>query len=109
MSAEISRIGDYSYRLPEGVFLLETDADYVKACHALSEGASGGMSLIFWVRKRHHFTWLQKFCEEIRLSVRFTEKTARDLLADAWNVAVPDWLTDEDCAVMKLLDLDLRQ
>jgi len=109
MSAEISYIGNHTYHLPEGARLLETDADYVKACHILSEEASGGMSLIFWARKRHHFIWLQKFCEEIRMAARFTEKTARDLLADAWNVTVPDWLSDEDCAAMKLLDLDLRQ
>ncbi|MBU2027973.1 MAG: hypothetical protein KJ814_10210, partial [Proteobacteria bacterium] len=105
MSVEISYIGDYDQQPPEGVLLLETDADYLKACHALSEGASGETRLIVLVRKRHHFVWLQKFCDEIRMVVQFTEKTARDLLADAWNVFVPDWLTDEDCLSMKLLDL----
>lgn len=108
MKFEVSYIGDYAYSLPEGVYLAEKDADYVQACHALVTRASEKKPLKIWVRKGYHFSWLQKFCEQIHLSCNFSEKTARLILADAWNVTVPEWLQDEDVVTQKLLDLNIK-
>ena len=108
MNFEVSYIGDYEYNLPEGGYLAEKDADYVQACHALVTCASEKKPLKIWVRKGYHFSWLQKFCEQIHLSCYFSEKTARLVLADAWNVTVPEWLKDEDVVTLRLLDLNIK-
>lgn len=108
MKREISYIGDYGYAFPEGVYIVEKDADYVKACHYLSMPADDGSSLKIWVKKRHLFTWLQHFCEQVQLPCDFVEKTARLILAEAWNIILPEWLTDEDIVAQKLLDLDVK-
>ena len=80
MKFEISHIGDYGYALPEGVFLVEKDADYVKACHSLTTSDADKSSLNIWVRKRYLFAWLQQFCEQIQLPCDFVEKTAASSL-----------------------------
>ena len=108
MKFEISHIGDYGYALPEGVFLVEKDADYVKACHSLTTSDADKSSLNIWVRKRYLFAWLQQFCEQIQLPCDFVEKTARLILAEAWNVILPECLSDEDIVSQKLLDLDVK-
>ncbi|KAF0159517.1 MAG: hypothetical protein FD159_458 [Syntrophaceae bacterium] len=108
MKFEISYIGDYSHVLPEGVFLAEGEAGYVKACHALIAQVSKNKSLKIWVRKRYLFAWLQHFCEQIQLPFDCVEKTARLILSETWNVTLPEWLTDEDVVSQKLLDLDVK-
>jgi hypothetical protein len=108
MSCEVSYIGDYAYHLPEDVFLAEKDADYVKACLALTASASKKTPLKIWVRKHYIYTWLQNFCEQTQLSCHFSEKTARLVLSDTWGVTVPDWLTDEDVVSLKLLDMAVK-
>ena len=60
------------------------------------------------MRKRYHFSWLQKFCEQTQFSCNFSEKTARLVLSDTWNVTVPEWVTDEDVVSLKLLDLAVK-
>ena len=109
MSFEVSYIGGYAYRLPEDVFLAEKDADYVKACHALTASAFKKTPLKIWVRKHYIYTWLQNFCEQTQLPCHFSEKTARLVLSDIWGVTVPDWLTDEDVISLKLLDLAVKK
>ena len=101
--------GGYAYRLPEDVFLAEKDADYVKACHALTASASKKTPLKIWVRKHYIYIWLQNFCEQTQLLCHFSEKTARLVLSDIWGVTVPDWLTDEDVISLKLLDLAVKK
>ena len=108
MSFEVSYIGNYAYHLPEDVFLAEKDADYVRACHALTASASKKTPLKIWVRKHYIYTWLQNFCEQTQLSCHFSEKTARLVLSDTWGVTVPDWLTDEDVVSLKLLDMAVK-
>ena len=108
MSFEVSYIGDYAYRLPEDVLLAEKDADYVRACRALTASASKKTPLKIWVRKHYIYTWLQNFCEQTQLPCHFSEKTARLVLSDTWGVTVPDWVTDEDVISLKLLDLAVK-
>jgi hypothetical protein len=108
MKFEISYIGDYSYTLPEGIFVTEGDADYVKACHALVTHFSGDKPLKIWVRKLYHFTWLQQFCVQIHFPCDFVEKTARIILAETWNVTLPEWLKDEDIEALNLLELNIK-
>jgi len=108
MKREISYIGDYDYAFPEGVYMVEKDADYVKVCHLLTSPAGDTSPLNIWVKKRHLFTWLQRFCELVQLPCDFVEKTARLILAEAWNVILPEWLTEEDIVAQKLLDLDMK-
>lgn len=108
MKREISYIGGYDSELPEGALILEEDADYVKACLLLATPDADKTSLKIWIRKRYLFTWLQQYCLQIQLPCDFVEKTARLMLAEAWNVMLPNWLQDEDIISRKLLDLDVK-
>ena len=81
---------------------MESDKDYVRVCRALSHRLKSDTAAKVWVRSKNHFAWLRDFTEQIGRPSRFEEKTARLVLAEQWNVQVPDWLTDTD-----VLDHDL--
>ncbi len=102
---EVSYVGDFDGAVPPETVVVETDTDYVRVCAALtSAGASEEMTRA-WVRRRNHFSWLESFAEQTRIPLSFAEKTARSILADLWQVSVPDWLTDEAVLQERLLDL----
>ena len=84
-------IGNHDLVTPAGTVLLDTDSDYVRGCQALGSGSVQRL----WVRRRNHFQWLSAFCSRTGITGNFAEKTPRSLLADAWKVFLPDWLTDE--------------
>ncbi|OEU51271.1 MAG: hypothetical protein BA866_09925 [Desulfobulbaceae bacterium S5133MH15] len=60
-----------------------------------------------WVRSKNHFAWLRDFVEQIGCPATFSEKTARLVLAEQWNVRVPDWLIDTDILEQGLLELEV--
>jgi hypothetical protein len=91
----------------EGVLLVVNDTDYVHACRRLSEQSGAKESVRVWVRNRNHFLWLKDFLEQIKLECLFEEKTVRHILADRWNVTVPDWLDDQVILEQHLLELDV--
>ena len=41
-----------------------------------------------------------------KIACRFTEKTPRLILAEKWNVTIPDWLDDETVAEQNLCVYD---
>ena len=104
----ISYIGDLTYSVPDDVLLVEQDRDYVFACNALSNAAHSGASLQIWVRSKNHFTWLKDFAEQIGDFCAFDEKTPRIVLAEYWNVTVPEWLSDSEVIDHKLLEFDVE-
>jgi hypothetical protein len=81
---------------PDGVLLVEQNIDYVRACHTLSQSRESDPDLKIWVRSKTHFAWLRDFTRQIGCSAHFEEKTPRLVLAEQWNVDIPDWLTDAD-------------
>ena len=103
----VSYIGDLVHTPPDDVLLLERDEDYVRACRELSPGGSSGAGLKVWVRSKNHFAWLRDFIEQIGCPSSFKEKTARLVLAEQWNVLVPDWLTDADILEQNLLEIEV--
>jgi len=103
----VSYIGDLAHTPPDDVLLVEHDEDYVQVCHVLSHAAMSGAGLKVWVRSKNHFTWLRDFTEQIGFPAGFREMTARLILADRWNVRVPDWLTDAEVLGNSLLRMDV--
>ncbi|MCP4104690.1 MAG: hypothetical protein GY749_04005 [Desulfobacteraceae bacterium] len=103
----VSYIGDMIHTPPDDVLLVECDKDYVRACHELSIGGSAAGSLKVWVRSKNHFAWLRDFTDQIGRPFCFSEKTARLVLAEQWNVRVPDWLTDEDVIEQNMLKIEI--
>lgn len=104
----ISYIGDLAHTPPEDVLLVERDEDYVRACRELSATESFKSGLKLWVRSKNHFAWLRNFTEQIGCPALFSEKTPRLVLAEKWNVALPDWLTDAEVIEQGLLNLDIE-
>lgn len=84
---------------------MESDEDYVRVCRALSQRLKLDTAAKVWVLSKNHFAWLRNFTEQIGCSSRFEEKTARLVLAEQWNVQVPNWLTDTDVLDYDLLEL----
>ena len=103
----VNYIGDLSHTPPDDVLLVERDEDYVRACQELSPGGSSGAGLKVWVRSKNHFAWLRDFIEQIGCPSTFKEMTARLILAEQWNVRVPDWLTDVDVLEQSLLEIEV--
>ncbi len=104
---EISYIGDLVYSVPKDVFLVENDMDYIQFCNELSEGLTLKDSLRVWVRSKNHFVWLQDFARQIDCPCNFEEKTARLVLAEQWNVQIPEWLEDADVIENGLLEIQV--
>ena len=50
----ISYIGDLARTPPDGILLVEQDADYVRACHELSHRGKSDTPLELWVRSKNH-------------------------------------------------------
>jgi hypothetical protein len=105
--ATISYVGDLARTPPDDVLLVEQDADYVRACHTLSQSGESDSGLKVWVRSKNHFSWLRDFTEQIGYPTLFEEKTPRLLLAEQWNVDLPDWLTDTEVLGHQLLEIDV--
>jgi hypothetical protein len=103
----ISYIGNLAHTPPDDVLLVESDGDYVRACQELSPGGSLSAGLKVWVRSKNHFAWLRDFIEQIGCPSSFKEMTARLVLAEHWNVRVPDWLTDADVLEQNLLEIEV--
>jgi hypothetical protein len=103
----VSYIGDLAHSPPDDVLLVECDKDYVRVCQEISPGGLSGTGLKVWVRSKNHFAWLRDFIKQIGCPSSFKEMTARLVLAEQWNVRVPDWLTDEDVLEQSLLEIEV--
>lgn len=103
----ISLVGDLASTPPDGVFLVEKDTDYVRACLALSHRRKSDPDLKVWVRSKNHYSWLRDFTEQIGCPARFEEKTPRLVLGEQWNVGLPDWLTDAEVLAHHLLEMSV--
>ena len=92
----ISFVGNLSPSHSTDVNLVENDGDYVRACEEISRlHLSDVHNIQYWVRSRSHFTWLKDYTDQLGLIAHFKEMTPRLLLAEKWNVMLPDWLSDE--------------
>jgi len=105
---KISYIGDLSHSPPDDVLLIDGDGDYVGACHVLSRKQKPEVIWEIWVRSLNHYEWLRDFVEQIGRPCTFEKKTPRLILADQWNVLLPDWLDDSDVLNQKLLELTIE-
>lgn len=101
----ISYIGDLAHTPPDNVFLVEQDADYVRACHILSHRRESDTELKIWVRSKNHESWLIDFANQIGIHCIIMPKTPRLILAEEWNVDIPDWLTDDAVLAHNLLEI----
>jgi hypothetical protein len=104
----ICYIGELAYTPPKEVFLIERDEDYIRACRKLSAIKPLPSGLKMWVRSKNHFVWLKNFTEQTGCPVQFCEMTPCLVLAEKWNVILPDWLTDTDIIEQDLLNLDME-
>jgi hypothetical protein len=99
----VSYVGDLIASIPDDVVGVESNRDYVRACVELARPPGAGRALRIWARSRTHYAWLRDYADQIGSPARFAEETARTVLADRWNVEIPDWLTDEDVVGAGLL------
>jgi hypothetical protein len=107
MTIEISYIGDLTEVAPDDTIIVNNDADYVQACRALAMSLKSPVVKRIWVRQKSHFHWLQNFVQQIGINCTLTEKTPRLLLAEKWQVELPEWLDDTIVISQKLLRLDI--
>lgn len=106
---EVSYIKNYNQPPAEDSVMVESDVDYVKACYALRLTHSKMKSLKVFVRQKYHFDWIKNYTEQTGIRCTFTEKTPRLILADEWNVTIPDWLDDDTVTDQSLLDLPVEK
>ena len=104
----VSYVGNLACVPPDDVLVVERDEDYVQACHALSIAGPSGAGVKVWVRSKIHLAWLRDFAKQIDCPCQFEEKTARLVLAERWNVSLPDWLTDAEVLEQGLLELRIE-
>ncbi len=102
----ISLVGNYSGAVPEKTLLVETDHDYLDATLTIREFLSQpDNELKIWARKKVHFNWLKVYLEMVSVPAQFAEKTPKLILAETWQVFVPDWLRDDQVLDQKLLEI----
>jgi hypothetical protein len=105
----ISFVGNLSSSNSNDVNLIENDGDYVRACEEISQVHLSDMHKIqYWVRSRSHFAWLKDYTDQLGLSVHFKKMTPRLLLAEKWNVMLPDWLSDDMVLGQSLLEMQFN-
>ena len=104
----ISYIGELDHSPPADIFLVECDADYIRACLKLSASDELSSEISLWVRSKNHFTWLKNFTDQINCTANFSEKTPRLVLSELWNVQIPNWLTDADVLNQELLNIEIE-
>ena len=104
---KVSLVGDFAGTIPPETLVVQNDADYVLAAQVIRDCAEQNKTARIWVRKKAHYNWLQAYVESVALQVAFAEKTPRLILADAWQVTIPDWLKDEQVLDQNLLTLQL--
>lgn len=89
----------------EGAIWVTSDKEYVNICKLLAEAEEGSPSLTVLVRQKVHYLWIEHFSNQIGRHAIFTEKTARDLLSDAWKASLPEWLDDKTILAQNLLEI----
>ena len=104
---EVSFIGDFNQTISDDVVLVESDSDYVDACVEITRNEINATEKVIWVRKKNHYAWLRNFVEQVDAVCCFQEKTARLILAERWNVTLPEWLDDETVLTQHLLSLEV--
>lgn len=108
VQAEVSLVGELTQDVPDDVLVVNDDCDYVQACKELSVKVSAPKLVRIWVKSRVHFVWLQGFTTQIDCPSEFHEKTPRTVLAEKWNVSLPDWLDDKDIVEQGLLEIPVE-
>lgn len=103
----ISFVGDLPGQTTDDIFVLALDADYVRVAALLRDNFASDFRAI-WVRREHHFKWLESLINhgELRSGRPFTfaRTTPQLLLGERWGLEIPTWLTNELILEEKLLD-----
>ena len=102
-TTQICLIGMHQGAIPDDVVVVDSDHNYVTAC----QGIRAGKCSVIWARTRVHFEWMKAYTALIGLEASFVIKTPRLLLADAWQVDVPDWLEDGTVEEQGLLQIEV--
>ncbi|MDC0267839.1 hypothetical protein OAK97_00875 [bacterium] len=100
---QISLVGSHQGNVPDDVVVIKDELGYALVCRSLRDGEHPAI----WTRARVHFEWLKAYTDLIGTEACFVEKTPKLLLADAWQVDVPHWLTDEAIEKQQLLQVDI--
>ncbi len=104
----VSFIGDLPYARSDDNIFVESNAAYVNACKDLTFINESSSELKVLVRKQNHFAWLKDFVKQIRCNAKFSELTPRLLLAEKWNVALPERLKNAEILDQQLLNLEIE-
>lgn len=104
---QVSLVGEFTGTIPPGTLVVQDDPGYVRAAQSIRDHARLNRGTKIWVRKKAHYSWLQIYVESVALQAKFAEKTPRLILADTWQVTIPDWLTDAQVQNQNLLTVRL--
>lgn len=106
-SAEIiiNYVGDLDVASVGADIVVKDDHEYLEACRALENLISVDEGGAVWAATRHHALWLADFLRQTGAPFIYREQTPRTILADAWGVKVPEWLSDDDIREEGLLSL----
>ena len=102
----ISYVGDLA-TASESALLVDGDFSYIAACHTIAEYCQTARDTEIWVRNKGHLAWLRSFINQLSIEADFSETTPRTLLAQKWETAIPDWVTDEAITSQGLLGIDM--
>jgi hypothetical protein len=109
-SLSINFVGELPGKSSGDTFVISSEADYVKVSGLLRENLAEEYGAI-WVRREHHFKWLDVQAEQCGLKVRrsmtFARTTPRSLLHERWGLEIPEWLTDAMILHVGLLETSL--
>jgi len=106
---QVSLISDFTGAIPGGAMIVRSDGDYILAAKKICENALQKKPVEIWVQKKAHYTWLQAFSQSVDLPITFKEKTPRLILADLWQITIPDWLNDKQVIEQNLFDIKLPE
>ncbi len=94
-SLNVNFVGELPGQSTGDAFVVSSEADYVTVSALLRENVAEKYRAI-WVRREHHFKWLEAQAEhcglKVRRSVLFARTTSRSLLHERWCLEIPDWL-----------------
>jgi len=106
-SLNINFVGDLPGISTDDTFVISGEADYVHVSGLLRDDHAKKYRAI-WVRREHHFKWLEAQADHCNLKaarpIAFARKSPRLLLHEKWGMEIPVWLTDA-----MILDSDLLE
>lgn len=108
MAVEIVGDPDGLLNISEFDCVVTTVPDYVPAVQRIKEAVANREPLQVLARNRACAVWLKRLAASYNdTDVRYSVSTTRDLLGERWQMAIPDYVTDEAILATGLLEAEI--